>query len=174
MARIRALAQKVINFMKITTLRPRGTKGDFGRPGAPGTIKKSLHLLPLLPRPPQSCTFAPKVQKCKDFIKIQIFAQKCSLAGHGHGRQGVYGCSCRPSAHSDGMRRAQKFLARNVFKLHHTNIRNVSKCGIQSHRATLEATLWPTPGFAYRANVSLWPFGRRNGPDADFIDLDRF
>ena len=41
MARIRAFVQKVMNFVEITTLRPRGTKGDCGRPGAPGTIKKS-------------------------------------------------------------------------------------------------------------------------------------
>ena len=146
----------------------------LGAPGPPEPSKSHCTYYPFRQGRPKVALSLQKCESARISSKCEFFAQKCSLAGHGHGRQGVYGCSCRPSAHSEGMRRAQMFLARNFFKMQHTNIRNVSKCGIQSHRATLEATLWPTPGFAYRANVFLWPFGRRKGPDAYCIDLTDF
>ena len=57
------LLQKHKKLMDLTTLCPEGTKVAVGRPGASRIIKKALHIVCLLPRAPQRCTLAPKVQK---------------------------------------------------------------------------------------------------------------
>ena len=62
--------------MALTTLCPKGTKVAIGRPGASRIIKKALHLVCLLPRAPQRCTLAPKVQKEHIYVQKYTFAIK--------------------------------------------------------------------------------------------------
>ena len=62
--------QKLVD---LTTLCPKGTKVAIGRPGASRIIKKALHIVCILPRAPQRCTLAPKVQK------EHICVQKCTF-----------------------------------------------------------------------------------------------
>ena len=155
-ARLDTFASKVQKLMDLTTLCPKGSKVAVGRPGASRIIKKALHLVCLLPRAPQRCTLAPKVQKENICDKSALLTQKCSLASQGHNRQGVYSYPSTPSAHSEVRRRVHQLLVFVFLWKLLPSQRKRANWKKFHRRVTLDFLLLPPPGIAYRDNVFGW------------------
>ena len=105
--------------------------------------------------------------------KSAFWAQKFSLASRGRGRRGVHSFLCRPSAHSEGMRRVQLFLALNFFVINRNRTENLQ---IRKNVITIppwEYVFCPVLDLPTGTTFLMVPGGRR-GPDAQFGKFERF